>query len=317
NTLIRSRAKKMGLKVNEYEISGPEGSVFPETEEAFYAALGLSWIPPELREGEEEIEAAEKGRLPRLVSPEEIKGVIHAHSDYSDGLYPMEELALECRTRGFSYLCVSDHSTSAGYAGGLSAERLMRQADEIARLNARLAPFRIFHGIESDIRADGSLDYPDHVLDRLDFVIGAIHSKLTMDKAEATGRLLTAIRNPRLTILAHPSGRLLLSREGYAYDADAVLKEIAKHKVVLEHNCHPSRLDPGWRLLKQAGRLGITVSINPDLHGPEGFDHISLGVLMARKAWLGPTQILNCRGTEELSEFFTARKRRPDPHPGQ
>jgi DNA polymerase (family 10) len=316
NTHLRGLAKAKGYKVNEYEISGGTGeagekkSIFPESEEAFYETLGLAWVPPELREDEGELEAAAKGAFPRLVQTKDMRGLIHCHTLASDGALSLGELVAACRERGYRYLCLSDHSQSAAYAGGLKPADLDRQAREVEAVNRANAPFRVFHGTESDIRADGSLDYPDEILDRLDFVIGAVHAKLTMSRAEATARLVRAIANPRLTILAHPSGRLLLSREGYDYDADAVLAALAAHGVVLEHNCHPMRLDADWRLIKKAAGMGIAVSINPDLHGAEGFDHVALGCLMARKAWLGPDKILNCRTKEEIDEFFQKRKKR-------
>jgi DNA polymerase (family 10) len=313
NTALRSRAKTIGCKVNEYEIEGPEGSLFPENEEDLYCSLGLDWIPPELREGEEEIDAALAHRLPVLISEAEIKGLIHVHSTWSDGFLPIEELIRESIKHNYSYLCLSDHSRSAGYAGGLSVERLAAQAAEIDALNDKYTPFRVFHGIESDILSDGSLDYPDDVLASLDFVIGAIHSKLKMEKAEATDRLLGAIANPYLTILAHPSGRLLLSREGYSYDTEAILAALAQHHVVLEHNCKPSRLDPDWHTLKRAAAAGIMISINPDLHSIEDFADMTLGLIMARKAWLGPGHLLNCKTKEEIDEFFRQRHERARP----
>ncbi|MBN2353781.1 MAG: DNA polymerase/3'-5' exonuclease PolX [Spirochaetales bacterium] len=316
NTQLRSLAKALGYKVNEYEISGGSGeagekkSMFPESEEDLYRTLGLDWVPPELREGEGEIEAAREHRLPRLVALSDFRGLIHCHTTGSDGALSLGELVAECRTRGLEYLCLSDHSPSAAYAGGLSPEDLARQAAEVEALNKAHAPFRIFHGTESDIRADGSLDYPAAVLDRLDFVIGAVHSRLVMPKAEATERLCRAIADPHLTILAHPSGRLLLQREGYEYDSERVLAALAEHGVALEHNCHPARFDPDWRLLKKAAALGIVVSVDPDLHSSDGFDHLALGCLMARKAWLGPRHVLNCLSREEIDEYFKKRKER-------
>jgi DNA polymerase (family 10) len=310
NTQLRGLAKTLGLKLNEYEIAGEKKSLFPKTEEELYRTLGLDWVPPELREGEGEIEAAQAHTLPRLVTTADFRGLIHCHSTASDGALTLTELVAGCRERGFEYLCLSDHSQSAGYAGGLKPDALERQQAEIEALNRTNAPFHIFHGVESDILGDGSLDYPPAVFEKLDFVIGAVHSKLNMDKAEATARLLAAIAHPSLTILAHPSGRLLLTRDGYQYDTDRVLAALAEHGVVLEHNCHPARLDADWRLLKKAAALGVMISVDPDLHARDGFGHLALGSLMARKAWLGPAQVLNCRTKGEIDEFFRQRKQR-------
>jgi DNA polymerase (family 10) len=184
------------------------------------------------------------------------------------------------------------------------------QIKEIERLNAELAPFRIFFGIESDIRTDGSLDYDDDVLSRFDFIIGSIHMKLTMDKNEATARLVQAISNPRLTILGHVSGRVLLSRDGYPYDEDALIESLGSGGVVLEHNCNPYRLDPDWEFLRKAAAAGILVSLDPDSHDSRGIDDVSFGIIMARKAWLGSDDILNCKTREEIDEFFKQRKKR-------
>ncbi len=309
NTQMRARAKARGLKMNEYGVFDPHDRPLPIAEEAdVYGTVGLPWIPPEIREADGEIEAAERGQLPDLVQAGQLCGVIHAHSTWSDGVRSIEELARDCIRRGCQWLCLTDHSRTAAYAGGLSVERLREQAAEIRALNGSLAPFRIFHGIESDILADGSLDYPDEVLAELDLVIGSIHSKLTMEREEATARLLAAIANPRLTILGHPSGGLLLSRAGYPYDEERVLEALARHGVTLEHNANPHRLDPGWEVLKRARDRGITVAICPDAHDLDGLDDIPYGLTMARKAWLGPRDILNCRSTDEIETFLKKRR---------
>jgi DNA polymerase (family 10) len=255
------------------------------------------------------VEVAESGELPRLVEAGDIKGMIHVHSSYSDGLASIEEMARSCRELGYCYLCLSDHSRSAGYAGGLSVERLRKQMAETAEVNERLSPFRIFCGIESDILGDGSLDYPQEVLADLDFVIGSVHSNLTMSPEAATARLLQAASNPYLTILGHPSGALLLSRAGYEYDEEKLFARLKQNNVVLEHNCNPHRLDPDWPALKRAARRGIRIALCPDAHSPEDLRYMRYGVLMARKAWLGSEQILNCMSLEEIDGFFKARKK--------
>jgi len=310
NTLLRSRAKTLEYKMNEYGYYKGGNAFYPDDEQEVYEFLNLAWIPPELREAAGEIEAADLGKLPQLVKRAQIRGMIHVHSNYSDGLSNIEELALACIKRGYSYLCLSDHSQSAYYAHGLSSESLKTQIQEIKTLNKKLAPFHIFSGIESDILADGSLDYPDDVLQKLDFVIGAIHSNFNMTQEKATERLIRAVKNPYLTILAHPSGRLLLSREGYSYLEEEILTAMVSHNVVLEHNCNPHRLDPGWQVLKRASQKGILISIDCDAHDIEGFEHMALGNIMARKAWLGPEQILNSKNIEEIDEFFRERKKR-------
>jgi DNA polymerase (family 10) len=309
NTALRSRAKSMDLKMNEYGVFRGEEALPLEDEQSVYRSLGLPWIPPEIREGEEEVEVAESGRLPRLVEAGDIKGMIHVHSSYSDGLVSIEEMARSCRELGYGYLCLSDHSRSAGYAGGLSVERLRKQMAEAAEVNERLSPFRIFCGIESDILGDGSLDYPQEVLADLDFVIGSVHSNLTMSPQAATTRLLQAASNPYLTILGHPSGALLLSRAGYEYDEEKLFARLKQNNVVLEHNCNPHRLDPDWPALKRAARQGIRIALCPDAHSPEDLQYMRYGVLMARKAWLGPEHILNCLSLEEIDGFFKARKK--------
>jgi DNA polymerase (family 10) len=311
NTLLRSRAKAMGLKMSEYGVFDSGGTALQSRSEAeVYRHVGLAWIPPEIREADGEIEAAEKGELPALVEQRDMRGMIHVHTSASDGTQSLEELAQACIELGYGWLCVSDHSRSAAYAGGLSIQALAAQAEQAAVLNASLAPFRIFCGVESDILPDGSLDYPDDVLAQLDFVIGSVHSKLTMDGETATRRLLAAITSPRLTILGHPSGRLLLSREGYPWDEEQVLAALAGSGVVLEHNANPHRLDPDWQILKRAARRGIRIAINPDAHDIGGFDDMRYGLAMARKAWLTPAHILNCMSVEEIGAFFSARKKR-------
>jgi DNA polymerase (family 10) len=309
NTLLRARAKAMGMKMSEWGVFGSDGAALPLQDEAdVYARIGLPWIPPEIREADGEIEAAESGQLPRLLEKSDVRGMLHVHSSASDGVRTIEQLARECMARGYSWLGLTDHSRTAVYAGGLTTERLVAQIAEIRELNERLAPFRVFSGIESDILPDGSLDYPDDVLAQLDFVIGSIHSTLTMDKEAATKRLCKAIANPRLTIAGHLTGRLLLSRGGYPWDESRILDALASHAVALEHNCNPHRLDPDWDVLKRAAGRGIRISLGPDAHDIPGFDDMEYGIIMARKAWLGTKDVLNCMTTEEADAYFKARK---------
>jgi len=308
NTIIRSRAKNIGIKLNEWGVFKGEKRIPLSTEGDVYRSIGLAFIPPEIREGFGEIEASESGNLPELVIDDDIIGMIHVHSNYSDGINSIEEIAKKCGRLGYKYLCISDHSRSAFYANGLSKDRLLQQIEEIKQLNSNLSPFRIFSGIESDILSDGSLDYEDNILKELDFVIGSIHSNLRMDKDTATKRLLNAIKNPWLTIIGHISGRILLSREGYPFDAEEILEALKDENVVIEHNCNPHRLDPDWDFLKVAKDKGILISLGTDAHSLDGLLDMKYGVIMARKAWLEKKDIINCKASEEIDDFFRRRK---------
>lgn len=287
------------------------GSEFVPTpsEARLYGALGLAEIPPELREGTGEIEAAAAGTLPCLVARSDLRGFLHCHTTYSDGSNTVEELALACRAAGYEYLGITDHSQAAAYAGGLSPDDLARQADEVDAVNARIEGIRVLKGIEADILADGRLDYEDAVLERLDFVIASIHSRFSLGEREMTARMLAALDNPYLTIVGHPTGRLLLSRDPYGIDLDAVFEKAAATGVALEINADPHRLDLDWRAVRRARAAGVTISIGADAHNTAGIGNVEYGVGMARKGWLGPCDILNARPAEEFLRF--ARSRRP------
>jgi DNA polymerase (family 10) len=271
------------------------GSAFVPTpdEAAFYAALGLDSIPPELREGLGEIEAAEHHALPRLLERGDLRGFLHCHTRYSDGSNSVEELALACRASGYEYVGITDHSQAAAYAGGLKAGDLARQADEIDEVNGRLAGIRLLKGVEADILQDGRIDFDESVLARLDFVIASIHSRFNMNTAEMTARMLAAMDNQHLTIIGHPTGRLLLSRDPYGLDVDAVIEKAAATGVALEINADPHRLDLDWRLARRARDLGAAISIGADAHSAAGIANVEYGVSMARKAWLSAADILN------------------------
>ena len=286
------------------------GSEFVPTpdEATFYQSLGLSFIPPELREGTGEVAAAGRKQLPRLLEPRDLKGFLHCHTRYSDGSSTVEELARACQAAGYEYLGVTDHSQAAAYAGGLRPEDLARQADEIDEVNGRLGGFRVLKGIEADILQDGRVDYDERVLERLDFVIASIHSRFNLGKAEMTARMLAAMDNPYLTIIGHPTGRLLLSRDPYPIDLDAIIAKAAATGVALEINADPHRLDLDWRVLRQARMSGATISIGADAHNVAGLGYVEFGVGMARKGWLGSDDILNARPVGEFVEF--ARRRR-------
>lgn len=287
-----------------------KGSEFVPTsdEQSFYAALGLSQIPPELREGRGEIEAARDGNLPRLLEREDLQGFLHCHTTYSDGTTSIEELALACKDAGYSYLGLTDHSKAAAYAGGLESDDLARQSDEIDALNARLKGIKVLKGVEADILQDGELDYNEEILSRLDFVIGSIHSRFGLTRDEMTTRMLRAMDNPYLTIIGHPTGRLLLSRDPYPLDLQAVFEKAAKTGVALEINADPHRLDLDWRLLRQARDTGVIISIGADAHSIPGIRYVDHGVAMARKGWLTREDILNARSVEDF--LANAKKRR-------
>ncbi|HSC58034.1 MAG TPA: PHP domain-containing protein, partial [Gemmatimonadales bacterium] len=285
------------------------GSTFVPTpdEATFYRALGLDEIPPELREGAEEVAAARDGALPTLVTRADLRGFLHCHSNWSDGTTPIEDLARACQAAGYAYVGLTDHSQAAAYAGGLKPDALQRQADEIDAVNARLPGIRVLKGIEADILADGALDYPAAVLDRLDFVIGSVHSRFQMGRDEMTARMLRALDDPHLTIVGHPTGRLLLAREAYAVDLDALIEKAAAVGAAIEINADPHRLDLDWRLLRAARARGLAISIGADAHDVGGIGNMEWGVGIARKGWLTAGDILNTRSVEEFLAF--ARKR--------
>ncbi len=271
-----------------------DGVLQPCREEAdIYRRLGLPLIPPELREGLGEIEAGRQNRLPRLIAPEDIRGCFHVHSYYSDGVNSLEELITAAKQRGWSYLGLSDHSQSAYYAGGLKPPDLERQREEVEARRREHPDFTLFWGVESDILGDGSLDYPDDILKNFDFVIASIHSQFSLKREAMTERIVTALANPYCTMLGHSSGRLLLAREPYAHDLEAILKFAGAHQVIMEINASPYRLDLDWRWLRRAKELGILISINPDAHSLEGLDDVNYGVMAARKGWLAPEDVLN------------------------
>jgi len=305
NVLARNR----GLEIAGNFLIGKSGDpIALENEDAFFTALDLEPIPPEMREGMGEIEAAGRHELPNLVNFDDIRGILHCHSDYSDGTATIEEMANAARERGWDYIGISDHSESAFYAGGLKRDKLLRQHDEIDRLNSQMNGFRILKGIEADILADGRLDYDAAILGSFDYVIGSIHSRFSMDGEAMTKRVLAALDDPHLTILAHPTGRLLLSREPYALDVEAVLEKAAQVGVAVELNADPHRLDLDWRYCRQAKELGVTIEIGPDAHSTAALDNVHFGVGMARKAWLEAGEILNTRSADKVLAF--ARKRR-------
>ncbi|RYD72125.1 MAG: DNA polymerase/3'-5' exonuclease PolX, partial [Sphingobacteriales bacterium] len=278
-------------------------------EEEIYSKAGLAFIEPELREALDEIELAKENRLPTLITYDDLKGSLHNHSTWSDGVHTLEQMALYCKdTLNLQYFGICDHSKTAVYAKGLNEQRVFGQHQEIDELNTKLAPFKIFKGIESDILSDGSLDYADEVLKTFDFVVASVHSNLRMDEAKATTRLLKAIENPYTTILGHPTGRLLLTRAGYPIDYKKIIDACAANKVVIEINANPLRLDLDWRWHRYALEKGVLLSINPDAHRTEGFNDMGYGILVARKGGLSADKCLNAFSLEEITEYFNTKK---------
>jgi len=285
-------------------------SVFAANEEDIYSALGLPFIEPELREGRGEIERALKGKLPKLVTEGDLRGILHCHTDASDGTETLETMANATRQRGFQYFGVADHSKSAHYAGGLSLEQIDEQHREADRLNRKFRrEFRILKGIESDILADGSLDYPDEVLESFDFVVASIHGRFKLDRKAQTDRLLRAVANPHTVILGHMTGRQLMRRPGYDIDVEKVLRACARHGVAVEINAHPWRLDLDWRWHQAALDFGCMMSINPDAHSIRELDHMHWGVAMARKGGVPPNRVLNAMTLPQIQQHLRRGRR--------
>lgn len=279
-------------------------------EEEIFQKHQLIYIPPAIRYDVAIIEKAANNNLSQLIQLQDIKGVIHCHTTYSDGVNTLEEMAREAIKRGYEYIVITDHSQSAGYAGGLKLENILQQHEEIDRLNQQLQPFKIFKSIESDIWNDGSLDYPDEVLALFDLVIASVHSNLNMTQEKAMQRVLTAIRNPYTTILGHSSGRLLHSREGYPLDYPTLIEECAAHNVVIEINAHPRRLDIDWQWLPLAVSKNVLLSINPDAHSVAGIDVLQFGVAAAQKGCLTARHNLSSFSLVELEKFLEQQKQK-------
>lgn len=306
---VRDALSDKGISLQDDQLHGSRGRVIAAPDEpAIYAAAGLQYVEPELREGLGEVDAARLRTLPALLTMADIRGVLHCHSQYSDGKASIADMAKAARDRGWRYIGISDHSQAAFYAGGLSRERVREQHAEIDELNASLDGFRVLKGIEADILADGHLDYGDELLDEFDFVIGSIHSRFSMEAAAMTDRVLAALDDTRLTILAHPTGRLLLSREAYGIDLQAVLEKAREVGAAVELNADPHRLDLDWRHLQTAKRLGVTIEIGPDAHSANSLDYLDIGVGIARKGWLERGDVLNARTADAVIAFARARR---------
>lgn len=307
-TFTASKAHLLSLVDENESIAEKLNKRGYSSEEEFFTQNQLQFIPAEMREGFGEVALAKENKIPDLLQDADLKGILHNHSTYSDGKHSLRQMAEYCKSLGYEYLGISDHSRTASYAGGLDIEKVMKQQAEIDVLNKELAPFKIFKGIESDILGDGSLDYPTEVLASFDFIVASVHSVLNMDVRRATDRLIRAISNPYTTILGHPTGRLLLRREGYPIDHQAVIDACAANNVVIEINANPWRLDLDWRWIRYAMDQGVKLSINPDAHEMEGYADMKYGVQVGRKGGLTKEMTLNTLSGEEIAAYFAGRK---------
>jgi DNA polymerase (family 10) len=306
--LLTARAAERGMRWEDDGLHGPGGALHADTEEAVFAALGLDWIPPELREGGEEVAAAATGALPRLVTRDDLQGFLHCHSQYSDGSSGMAEWIVAATEAGYRYVGITDHSPATAFGGGLGAKDIARQHREIDAANAAADRCRILKGVEADILATGELDYTPALRRRFDFVIASVHGRHGMDGEAMTARVLRAMDDPTMTILGHPTGRLLLSREAYPMDLDRVFARAAERRVAIEINADPQRLDLDWRVLRRAVAAGVPISIGADAHGPAQMRNMDYGVGIARKGWLRADDILNTRPLDAFLAFARARR---------
>lgn len=304
NVRLRGLAKKKGWKLNEYGLFEGDKLVSCRNEEEIYKALGLPFIAPELREDSGEIEAGEHSELPFLVRLDDIRGTFHVHTDFSDGIDTLERMVQAAQKMGFSYVGISDHSKTAYYARGLRQDTILRQWEMIDEINKKNPIFHIFKGIESDILPDGNLDYDDAMLEGFDFIIASVHSSFTMKKDDMEKRITKAMENPYTTMLGHPTGRLLLSRDGYQVDMVNIIDAAARNNVILELNASPYRLDIDWRYLKYAREKGVMISINPDAHAAAGLGDVFYGVNIARKGWQENKDVLNTKSVNDIKDTF-------------
>ena len=314
NIVLRQRARDRGMSLNEYglfKLSDEKETDFDQpvetsSESDIYEKLDLHFVPPEHREDRGEVEFYEGNEKMELLEESQIKGVVHAHSTYSDGKYTIKQMADACIERGYEYLTVTDHSKTAAYAGGLSVEEVKKQWGEIDKLNEEYADknFRIIKGIESDILSDGSLDYPDEILEGFEIVIASVHSGLEMEFDKMMARFEAAIKNPYTHMIGHPTGRLLLRRDESKIELNKLIELAAEHNTAIEINANPRRLDLDWRFGNKAKETGLLTSINPDAHSTDGIDDIRYGVMIARKAKFSPDRVLNTKSAEEFAEWL-------------
>lgn len=309
NVEMRTRAKKFGWSLNEYGFSeiGAETKrgkakkvVRCKDESDLYKALTLAYIPPEIREGGSEFDAAERDALPDLIEEQDIRGTFHCHTTYSDGVNSLEQMATAAKNLGWEYLGIADHSKVAAYAGGLGEEKVKAQFKEIDELNKKLKGFRIIKGTECDILPNGDLDWSEKMLASFEYVVASVHSSFKNDEKEMTKRIVKALKNKHVTMLGHPTGRLLLSREGYPVNMVEIINCAADYGKVIEINSHPTRLDLDWRLVKYAKEKGVMIAVNPDAHNIEGLRDVFYGVGIARKGWLEKKDVLNTRSLKDM-----------------
>ncbi|MGO8989128.1 MAG: DNA polymerase/3'-5' exonuclease PolX [bacterium] len=303
NIHLRGIAKAKGIKVNEYGVFKGKKKIGGKDEKDIYRALGMDWMVPELREDRGEIEAAQKGRLPKLVQESDIKGDLHVHSKWSDGTSPIEEVARAAQKRGYQYIAITDHSKSLRIAHGLDESRLMKQMEEIDRVNEKLKGFKILKGTEVDILAEGRLDFPEKVLEKFDIVVASIHSGFKQDRAKMTKRIIQAFENPYLRIFAHPTGRLLGARDPYEVEMDELIEAAKKFGKVLEINAYFERLDLDDIHCRKAKAMGVQVAIGTDSHHPDQMWMMSLGVAVAKRGWLEKKDVLNTLSLKEILKW--------------
>ncbi len=309
NVRLREIVQKKGRSLSDHSILNQDGTEdFFADEKSVYRALGLEWIPPEIREDRGEIEAARAGKLPRLIERGDLKAEFHCHSTWSDGQVSIREMARAAQERGLTVLAITDHSASLGVANGLSVDELARQRVEIDQVQKEMGSgFRLLQGAEVEIRADGSLDYPDDALDRLDIVIASLHTSLRQPRDQVTRRLLNAVQNKHVDIIGHPTGRLIPEREGADLDMDELLKGAKASGVALEINAHPSRLDLEDIYARRAAEMGIPITLDTDAHAPDQLDVIEYGLGTARRAWLEPQHVINTWPVEQISGWLKNR----------
>jgi len=300
NVVLRHLAQQRGLKINEYGVFRGETRVAGDTEESVYQSVGLPWIAPELRENRGEFDAARAGRLPHLLELADLRGDLHAHTKATDGRHSIKEMAEAARRRGLEYLAVTDHSRRLAMAKGLDAARLLRQMEEIDRLNAALEGVTILKGIEVDILEDGSLDLPDEVLGKLDLVVGAVHSHFTLPSDKQTARILKAMDHPHFSILAHPTGRLIDQRLPYDVDMPRIIRKAKERRCFLEVNAHPERLDLTDTYCQMAKEAGVLLAVNTDAHSILDLENVRYGVGQARRGWLEKADVITTRPLREV-----------------
>jgi DNA polymerase (family 10) len=309
NVAVRGRAQDYGLKLNEYELSGNGKRVTCKNEEDIYRALDLDYIPPELREDTGELAAAAEHHLPNLLTPDDIRGTFHCHTTMSDGTGTLEQMVAMAQELGFKYYGIADHSQSLTVANGLTPARVKQQHADIDALAKKTPGMKLFKGTECDILPDGSLDFDDNVLASFDYVVASVHTHFNLSEKDMTARIVRAVSHPRVTMLGHATGRLLLKRDGYKVDLEAVLQAASKHGTMVEINAHPMRLDLDWVHCKRAKALGVQLVINPDAHSTEDLKYIPYGVDVARRGWLEKSDVFNTKTAAQVAKAFEARKK--------